>query len=108
MSKELILGEAAYLLLLARRALNFAKEAKERGEEYHDLTPFTRLQCGLKARLHFVEQLNGAAPVVELVCTAHTHSPAEMQDIAGEIAGVPMILSECKIADRFTFTRKIP
>jgi hypothetical protein len=56
MPEKLTLEEAekAYLLLVARRVLNFQREAEERGEVYHDMSSDIILNNGCGARLRFI------------------------------------------------------
>lgn len=103
----LVFGEAAYLTLLARRGLNFRREAEQRDEEYHDLTPFTRLQCGAKARLRFMPTVTGYSPVVEVEYKRNDGTEEEAKQIAEEITSVKMILSQYVPCTTYTFT-KVP
>ncbi|MBA2706808.1 MAG: hypothetical protein H0U59_03270, partial [Gemmatimonadaceae bacterium] len=46
-------AEASFLLLIARRVLNFQRKAEAEGETYHDMQAMTDLQCGYAARMRF-------------------------------------------------------
>ena len=102
----LVFGEAAYLSLLARRTLNYRREAEQRGEVYNDMLPFTRLMCGAQAKLHFTETVTGYSPVVEIKYRANAGTEEEAKQIAEEIAGSEMILSKYVPCTSYTFTRK--
>ena len=87
-------AEAAFLLLVGRRILNFQRKAEEAGEEYHDLQPLTDLPCGFAAKLRFgkgpggqyrPELLLGQASVHPIVDTT---LPVATQ-VAAEILGGP-------------------
>lgn len=103
----LLFGEAAYLMMLARRTLNYQK-AEEHGEEYHDMIPFTRLHCGVGARLRFVKQLETFVPVVEVKYQPNQGNAEEACKIATEIAGTPMTLSLYDPNSAYTLTKKTP
>jgi hypothetical protein len=81
--------EKAFLQLVARRVVNHRIEAAKRGEAYNDLTPFSPLQCGIRARYSFVEiPLGGFRPVVQ-VRAPSSFSSAELLEIASEILDGP-------------------
>ena len=101
----LVFGEAAYLSLLARRTLNYKRDAEQRGEEYHDVLPFTRLMCGAMARLRFLETATGYTPVVEV---KRISTEEEARQIAKEITGSEMVTSQDThiLGATYTFIRK--
>ena len=101
----LVFGEAAYLSLLARRTLNYKRDAEQRGETYNDMLPFTRLMCGAQARLRFTETATGYASVVEI---KRIGTEEEARQIAKEITGSEMILSQGThtLGATYTFIRK--
>jgi len=101
----LVFGEAAYLSLLARRTLNYKRDAEQRGEKYKDMLPFTRLMCGAHARLRFTETTTGYTPMVEI---KRVSTEEEATQIAKEITGSEMVLSQDAhiLGATYTFVRK--
>lgn len=87
-------AEASYLLLLARRVLNFIKKADDEGEEYHDLQPLVNLQCGYAARLRFEKGPAGQYRPVVTIGLASVHHAINYGAegylrVASEILGGP-------------------
>ena len=82
--------EKAFLQLMGKRLLKFAREAKERGEEYHDLSGFSPLQCGVRAKFWFEDKPGGYRPVVRL--KVGNFDAGELKLIAEEILDGPAIL----------------
>ena len=58
--------ERQYLILAARRTLNWAKKAADCGEEYHDIQAPVPLACGHRAKLRFVPEPGGYYAAVEV------------------------------------------
>ena len=58
--------ERQYLVLAARRTLNWVKQAADRGEEYHDIQAPIPLACGHRAKLRFVAEPGGYYAAVEV------------------------------------------
>ena len=88
--------EASYLLLTARRTLNFVKKAAEDGEEYHDLQPLVDLQCGYAAKLRFKKGPAGLIRPVVTVDKASVHHVVDYTEegrlqVASEIMGGPVV-----------------
>lgn len=91
MPRALTLEEAenAYLLLVARRVLNFQREAEERGETYHDMESDVVLNDGTSARLRFVSCPGGYEPRLWLNGPCLTKEAA-LRPIAERILGGPV------------------
>lgn len=82
-------AEASFLGLMARRLLNNRREAAKREEAYVDLSKPAPLDCGVRAKLEFVDEAGIYQPRVSLVDDPR-YSEEEMVAIASEIAGGPM------------------
>lgn len=87
-------SEASYLLLTARRTLNFVKKAAAEGEEYHDLQRPQDLKCGYAAKLRFMPGPAGQLRPVVVVSRASVHhaiiyTPESRLQVASEILGGP-------------------
>jgi len=87
-------AEASYLLLMARRTLNFVKKAAEQGEEYHDIQPMQDLQCGYAAKLRFTPGPSGQLRPTVVIGRASVHhainfTEAGALQVATEILGGP-------------------
>lgn len=80
--------EKAFLQLMARRLLRYQRDAEARGETYHDVSPFSPLQCGIHAKLRFEMVPGGYAPVV-LLQKWSQFQPREIQEIATSILDGP-------------------
>jgi hypothetical protein len=100
MSRKVTDAEAAFLLLTARRTLNFQRKAEAAGEEYHDLQALTDLPCGFAAKLRFgkgpggqyrPELLLGAASVHPIVDTS---LPVATQVASEILGGAPYYLGD--------------
>jgi hypothetical protein len=107
MSQSLTLEEAenAYLLLVARRVLQFQREAEERGEVYHDMSSDVVLNNGLSARLRFHPCPGGYEPILWL--TGLLKRPEDLLPTAARILGGPAEEAEgveCK--SEYAFRRK--
>lgn len=95
MSERKVLdAEAAFLLLMARRVLNFQRKAEAQGEEYHDLAAPTDLQCGFAAKLKFVKGLAGQYQPEVILGPASVHPIVDTSlpvavEVASEILGGP-------------------
>lgn len=111
-SSRLVLdAEASYLLLLARRTLNFVKKAAAEGEEYHDLQPLQDLQCGYAAKLRFTTGPAGQLRPTVGVARASVHhaiaySPEGRLQVAAEILGGPAHALDAIPTDIQTFCLK--
>lgn len=106
-------AEASYLLLTARRTLNFVKKAAEAGDEYHDLQPLQDLQCGYAAKLRFTMGPAGQLRPTVVVGRASVHhaiafSPEGRMQVASEILGGPAhrLDDTSTTTDRETFCLK--
>ena len=89
-------AEASFLLLTARRVLNFQKKAEAQGETYHDLQPMVDLQCGYAAKMRFEKGPSGEYRSLVIVGPASVHhavaySPDGCQQVASEILGGPAV-----------------
>ena len=82
-------AEKAYLLMLARRILNFQREAAERGEEYHDVGSDAMLECGASARMRFVPCGTGYEP--QLWLWGSFTKPEDYTKVAEGILGGPVV-----------------
>lgn len=87
-------AEAAFLLLVARRILNFQKKAEDAGEEYHDLQPLTDLPCGFAAKLRFRKGPGGQHRPEVLLGPASKHPIVDTSlpvaaQVAAEVLGGP-------------------
>jgi hypothetical protein len=84
-------AERQFLLLVARRVLNFRREASARGEAYTDLSPFTRLACGVRAKLRFEDAPGGYKMIVVFKHpTPNDLTDDELKEIAEELANGPV------------------
>lgn len=104
-------AEASYLLLTARRTLNFVKKAAEQGEEYHDLQPLQDLQCGYAAKLRFTTGPAGQLRPTVVVGRASVHHAIEYTtegrtQVASEILGGPAHALDDSLMDKQTFCLK--
>jgi len=91
-------AEKAFLQLMARRLLRYTREAEARGETYNDLSGFSPLQCGVRAKYRFESAPGGYVPV--LLLKAHLlYSPGELKEIAAEILDGPVKLRASKDDD---------
>lgn len=84
-------SEKAFLQLMAKRLLRFAREAASRGETYHDVAPLAPLACGAMAKYRFEGVPGGYAPVVTLRGPP-TLAPNQLKEIATELLEGPAIL----------------
>lgn len=87
-------AEAAFLLLVARRVLNYQRKAEEAGEEYHDMQPLTDLSCGFAAKLRFHKGSAGQYRPEVLLGPASVHPIVDTSlpialGVATEILGGP-------------------
>jgi hypothetical protein len=82
--------EKAFLQLVGKRLLKFSREARSRGEKFHDLSGFSPLQCGARVKFWFEEKPGGYRPVVLL--KAGTFEAGELKAIAEEILEGPAVL----------------
>lgn len=103
-------AEASYLLLTARRTLNFVKKAAAEGEEYHDLQPLQDLQCGYAAKLRFTPGPAGQLRPTVVIAPASVHhaiaySAEGRMQVASEILGGPAHALD-NSTDRQTFCLK--
>ena len=57
-------SEAAFLLLVARRVLNFRRAAEKNGEVFVDMSKPNALKCGIKAKMSFETTGSGYQPVL--------------------------------------------
>lgn len=87
--------EKAFLQLVGRRVLNYTREAAARGEKYHDLSGYAKLQCGVSAKFTFEEAPGGYIPVVHLK-EEPSFSPSQLKEIAAEILNAPSKLRTAK------------
>ena len=85
---NVLYAEKAFLQLMARRLLRYSREAAERGEKYNDLSGFSPLQCGVRAKFHFEEAPGGYIPVVG-IRPGPSFSALELKEIASEILDAP-------------------
>jgi hypothetical protein len=85
--------ERAFLQLRAKRLLRLQREAEARGEEYHDLSPFAPLQCGIHVKFVFEAAPGGYIPVVFLRKWS-LYQPKELQEIATYLLDGPAKLRE--------------
>jgi hypothetical protein len=90
--------EKAFLQLMGKRLLRFAREAEARGEKYHDLSPFALLQCGVLAKYRFESAPGGYLPVVTLRI-GEGRSFKELEEIAAEILDGPVKLRDATAGD---------
>lgn len=84
-------AEKAFLQLMGRRLLRYAIEAAARGEKYNDLSGFSPLQCGVRAKYRFEKAPGGYIPVVILKSNV-SYSPGDLKEIAAEILDGPVLL----------------
>ncbi len=87
-------AEAAFLLLVARRILNYQRKAEADGEQYHDLQPLTDLPCGFAAKLRFETGPGGQYRPTLLLGPASVHPIVDTSlpvatQVAAEILGGP-------------------
>jgi hypothetical protein len=87
-------AEAAFLLLVARRVLNYQRKAEAEGEQYHDLQPLTDLPCGFAAKLRFETGPGGQYRPFLLLGPASVHPIVDTSlpvatQVAKEILGGP-------------------
>jgi hypothetical protein len=80
--------EKAFLQLMARRLLRYQRDAEARGEVYHDVSPFSPLQCGIEAKFRFEVAPGGYIPVVLFKRWAQ-FQPIELQEIAESVLDAP-------------------
>lgn len=90
--------EKAFMQLMARRLLRYQREAEARGETYHDVSPFSPLQCGIHAKFRFEPAPGGYRPVV-LFRKWSQFQPQELQEIAASILDGPVKLRASKDGD---------
>lgn len=96
--------EKAFLQLMARRLLRYAREAAERGEKYNDLSGFSPLQCGVRVKFHYETAPGGYIPVL-LLRPGNTFSAGELKEIAAEILDAPAKLRQA-VADDLEYVRE--
>lgn len=90
--------EKAFLQLMGRRLLRYTREAEARGEKYNDLSGFSLLQCGVRAKYRFEEAPGGYIAV--LLLKSHvSYSPGDLKEIAAEILDGPVKLRAAKDDD---------
>ena len=111
MSRLVLDAEASFLLLTARRTLNFVKKAAAEGEEYHDLQPLQDLQCGYAAKLRFMTGPAGQLRPTVVVARASVHhaiaySAEGRMQVASEILGGPAHALDDSLTDKQTFCLK--
>lgn len=82
--------EKAFLQLMAKRLLKFSREAQSRGETYNDLSGYSPLQCGVRAKYLFEEIPGGYRPVVKL--KPGNFDAGELKAIAEELLDSPAFL----------------
>lgn len=92
---EVLYTEKAFLQLVGRRILKYTREAAARGETYHDLVGYSKLQCGASAKFYFEEAPGGYIPVVYLKEEA-PFSPSKLKEIATELLDAPAKLRTAK------------
>lgn len=97
-------AEKAFLKLIARRMLGYAREAESRGEKYHDVGTFSTLQCGVRAKYRLESVPGGYAPVVILKRSA-IFTPDELLKIAGQILDEDAVQRE-STSDDLEYVRK--
>jgi hypothetical protein len=97
--------EKAFLQLMGRRLLRYTREAEARGEEYHDLSAFAPLQCGVLAKYRFETAPGGYIPVVRLRGTT-AFTPSDLKEIAAEILEGPVKLREA-VEDDLEYVREL-
>lgn len=110
-ARKVLDAEAAYLLLVARRVLNFQRKAEERGEEYHDLTAPTDLQCGFSAKLKFIKSEAGQYHPEVILGPASVHpivdsSQESATAVAAEILGGPAYMRRAFVPDGSPHTHR--
>lgn len=98
-------AERAFLKLIARRVLGYAKEADSRGEEYHDIGSFSPLHCGVRAKYRFEKSAGSYVPVVTLK-NNRAFSPEELSQIAAEILEGDAVLRP-SAGDDLEYIRKV-
>ncbi len=81
--------EKSFLQLVARRVLNYHRQAAANNSRYHDLMPFSPLQCGAFAKYRFWDSPGGYTPVLHLKNTP-TFSAEDLKAIASEILDGPV------------------
>lgn len=81
--------EKSFLQLVARRVLKYQRDAETRNEVYHDIMPFSPLQCGAFAKYRFLKAPGGYTVVLHLKNTP-TFSPEDLTAIASEILDGPV------------------
>jgi len=96
--------EKAFLQLMARRVLKYSREAAERGETYNDLSGFSPLQCGVRAKFRFEPAPGGYIPVVS-IRPGPSFSASELKEIAAEILDAPVKLRQAA-ADDLEYVRE--
>lgn len=84
--------ESAFLKLRAQRILRLQRDAKERGEEFHETAPFAPLTCGARARFIFVECPGGYQPRAYIKLGGMVTAPEEALRAAEDIFGEPALL----------------
>lgn len=90
--------EKAFLKLVARRVLGYAREAESRGEKYYDIGTFAPLQCGVRVKYRFEKSPGDYTPVVTL--KKHpAFGPDELLQIAAELLEAEAVLRSSKEND---------
>lgn len=101
-------AEASFILLTARRVLNFQKKAEAQGETYNDLQPMVDLQCGYAAKMRFEKSPSGEYRPQMVVGRASVHhavvySSESRLQVASEILGGPAVRISEQGTDKETF-----
>jgi hypothetical protein len=96
-------AEKAFMQLMARRLLRYQRDAAARGEAYHDISPFSPLQCGALAKLRF-EESPGGYNMVAILRSVPALSATEHKEIAADILGEPVILRKA-VGDDLEYVR---
>ena len=97
-------AEAAYLLLVARRVLQFQREAESRGEVYHDLQSDIVLNSGCSARLRFCSCPGSYEP--RLWLTGSFTKPEDYATVAKGILGGDVESLPSENPKEYLFRRK--
>lgn len=110
MTKPVTETERAYLILVARRALHFRREAEKQGQEYQELEVPVPLESGHSVHLRFLPSAAGYQGVVKVWIDRErlapgTYADAVKQEIAQVVLGGPVEAHETVAGTTVTYTR---
>lgn len=95
--------EKAFLQLMGRRLLRYQQEAAARNETYNDLSGYSPLQCGARAKFRF--ELVSGTPIPVVYLRGGLMSPGELKEIASEIFEGPAKL-RAAVGDDLEYVRE--